>query len=113
MDTAENTNTDLKFRRVIESIKTNTNYNTLTGLQLPFFRINLRKLGFPSPWRMEKRHKGINNPKFQEELSLENEHANDDLFGHSTLESRKPALLIIYKNNKILPPRSYNLYAET
>lgn len=37
VDTAENTNTDLKFRRVIESIKTNTNYNTLTGLQLLFF----------------------------------------------------------------------------
>lgn len=62
---------------------------------------------------MEKRHKGINNPKFQEEFNLENEHANDDLFGHSTLESWKLALLVIYKNNKIPHSRSYNLYEET
>lgn len=49
MDTAENTNTDLKFRRVIESIKTNTNYNTLTGLQLLFFKDKFEKAWIPLP----------------------------------------------------------------
>lgn len=77
-----------------------------------FFRTNLRKLHFPSPQRTEKRHHSINNPKFQEELSLDNEHASDNLFGHLTLESWKLALSIIYKNNKIPHSKSHNLYEK-
>lgn len=86
----ENTNTDLKFRRAVESIKTkaNTANNRSPTAFVSRIKQKLRKFRFPSPWRMEKGHKGSKSPKrFQEEPDLENEHAHDGVCGHSTIKS--------------------------